>query len=144
MTDWHTEDLFSWVLDLGGPMFVNRVSRLVMDPERFVNDDDEPMPLVGQGVVYTRTTDGVLLSRVDPEERERRVHDLYEPYHEALTALVASTLDEFGACTILDCHSFATNPLPSEPDQTPHRPDICIGTEGPHLRLDLPDCSRTR
>jgi len=58
MTDWHTEDLFSWVLDLGGPMFVNRASRLVMDPERFANDDDEPMSLVGQGVVYTKTTDG--------------------------------------------------------------------------------------
>jgi N-formylglutamate amidohydrolase len=132
MTDWHTEDLFSWVPDLGGSVFVNRVSRLVMDPERFARDEDEPMSRVGQGVVYTKTTDGEPLSRIDAAERERRIRDLYEPYHEALTDRVASMLDEFGECTILDCHSFATIPLPSETNKDADRPDICIGTDPFH------------
>lgn len=139
MTDWHTEDLYSWVLDLGGSMFVNRVSRLVMDPERFADDVDEPMSRVGQGVVYTKTADGEPLSRIDPAERQRRVRDLYDPYHAALTDLVASMLDEFGECTILDCHSFPSVPLPSEKDKTPDRPDICIGTDNFHTPPALAD-----
>jgi N-formylglutamate amidohydrolase len=139
MTDWHTEDLFSWVLDLGGSMFVNRVSRLVMDPERFADDADEPMSRVGQGVVYTKTADGEPLSRIDPSERERRVRDLYWPYHAALTELVASILDESGRCTILDCHSFPSIPLPSEKDKAPDRPDICIGTDEYHTPPALAD-----
>jgi len=139
MTDWHTEDLFSWVLDLGGSMFVNRASRLVMDPERFADDADEPMSSVGQGVVYTKTADGEPLSRIDPSERERRVRDLYWPYHAALTDLVTSMLDEFGRCTILDCHSFPSVPLPSEDDKAPNRPDICIGTDDFHTPPALAD-----
>jgi N-formylglutamate amidohydrolase len=131
-TDWHTEDLFSWVLGLEGSMFVNRVSRLVTDPERFANDCDEPMSRVGQGVVYTKTAEGEPLSRIDSAERARRIRELYEPYHEALTDLVASMLGEFGECTIIDCHSFSTVPLPSETNQVTDRPDVCIGTDGFH------------
>lgn len=59
LTDWHTDRLFSWLLDHGATMFVNRLSRLVFDPERFVGDTIEPTEAVGQGVVYTRTTAGV-------------------------------------------------------------------------------------
>ena len=36
-----------------------------------------------------------------------------------LTALVAEALEAFGTCLVLDAHSFATVPLPHEPDQDP-------------------------
>ena len=58
MTDRHTDRLFAWIRDLGGTLVVNRVSRLVVDPERFPDDDAEPMAAVGQGAVYTRTSCG--------------------------------------------------------------------------------------
>jgi N-formylglutamate amidohydrolase len=32
----------------------------------------------------------------------------------------------------VDGHSFASRPLPSELDQSPDRPDICIGTDPVH------------
>ena len=38
LTDLHTDRLFAWIRDLGGTLFVNRVSRLVVDPERFPDD----------------------------------------------------------------------------------------------------------
>jgi N-formylglutamate deformylase len=132
LTDWDVDDLFSWVLDLGGCMFVSTLSRLVFDPERFVNDDEEPMAAVGQGVVYTRTTDGSLMATISAEERAARVQGLYEPYHEGLSALVTSVVDSLGTAILLDCHSFPTTPLPSELDQAVPRPDICIGTDPFH------------
>lgn len=132
LTDWHADHLFSWVLDLHGTMFVYRLSRLVMDPERFPSDAEEPMAAVGQGAVYTRTTDGRPLATLTAAERQLRITELYEPYHEALTATVRHMLEMTGKCVLLDCHSFSTMPLPSEPDQSPNRPDICLGTDTFH------------
>jgi len=132
LTDWHTDRLFSWVTKLGGSMFINTVPRVIFDPERFVDDDDEPMAAVGQGVVYTKSTQGELLREIDDAQRAGFISELYEPYHEALTTMVSSSLDKFGTCLIIDCHSFATEPLPSEPNQETPRPDICIGTDSFH------------
>ena len=42
-------------------------------------------------------------------------------------------------CLILDCHSFATVPLPSEPSQAVPRPDVCIGTDSFHTPRALAD-----
>ncbi len=64
LTDRHADQLFSWVLELGGCMFVNTLSRLVFDPERFLDDEDEPMAAVGQGAFYTHTTDGARLATI--------------------------------------------------------------------------------
>lgn len=137
LTDWHTAELFSWIPVVGGTLFVNRLSRLVFDPERFADDDLEPTAKNGQGVVYTRTTQGAVLRRINAADRALRISQLYDPYHEALGGAVASALMEFGACLILDCHSFGTIPLPSEDDQSPNRPDICIGTDEFHTPQKL-------
>ncbi len=93
LTDRHTDRLFGWIRDLGGTLLVNRVSRLVVDPERFPDDDREPMARVGQGAVYTRTAGGGRLRDDRPGERSRLMARWYEPYHAALEGLVAATLD---------------------------------------------------
>ena len=137
LTDWHVDALFSFVLELGGSLFLNRLSRLVFDPERFVDDEAEPMAAVGQGIVYTKTTEGSVLATISAKERESRIRRFYVPYHEGLTALVAATVERFGMAIILDCHSFASIPLPSEPDQSLDRPDICIGSDAFHTPAAL-------
>ena len=101
LTDWHTDRLFDGVLRHGASMFVNRLSRLVFDPERFADAMAEPMEAVGQGVVYTRTTSGGLLRQVDAAARTRTLRELYDPYHAALTDLVAERL---AACGPLHRH----------------------------------------
>jgi N-formylglutamate amidohydrolase len=95
------------------------------------------MEAAGQGVVYTRTTRGAALREPDARMRRRRIDALFLPYHEALAREVDAMLERWGRCTILDGHSFATLPLPSERDQEPDRPDICIGTDVTHTPPDL-------
>jgi len=137
MTDWHTDRLFESLRELGAQTFVNRLCRLVVDPERFPDDDREPSAAYGQGAVYTRTSDGAELRRPSPPERQAMIDEVYAPYHAALTDLVVDVVGEFGECLIVDCHSFGSVPLPSEPDQAADRPDICVGTDAFHTPAEL-------
>lgn len=50
---------------------------------------------------------------------------------------VQNTLEQFGRCLIIDCHSFPSKPLPYELDQSVDRPDICIGTDPFHKPEEL-------
>ncbi len=129
MTDWYTDELF----DIGiGTAIVYPVSRLVADPERFVDDKEEPMSKKGMGAVYTRTSDGKILRRMSPDERALLLRQYYTPHHDCLAKAVAHNLSKHGQCLIIDCHSFSSMPLPHEPRQSLPRPDICIGTDPFH------------
>jgi N-formylglutamate deformylase len=137
LTDWHADRLLAWIPDAGGALLVNGVSRLVVDPERFDDDATEPMARVGQGAVYTRTTDGRPLRLPDEDARATLLARYFDPYHAVLTGLVADALERFDECLLLDGHSFASEPLPSEADQSRDRPDVCIGTDPFHTPRDL-------
>lgn len=132
MTDHHTDALFGWVGRHGGSALVNQWSRLALDPERFEDRTLEPMERVGQGAVYTRTSGGRVLRADDPGVRADLIETLYRPWHRTLSLLVDEALAASGTCLVLDCHSFGTVPLPSEADQDPDRPDVCVGTDGYH------------
>ncbi len=112
LTDAHTDRLYGWIRELGGVMLVNGVSRLVVDPERFPEDEAEPMAAVGQGAVYTLTTTGARLRDADHRVRGRLMDRWYWPYHRTLELVVAATLARFGTCVILDGHSFCERPAP--------------------------------
>ena len=132
MTDHHTDELFGGDLPLTMSV-VYPVSRLVLDPERFLDDSVEPMAKLGMGTVYTRTSDGLVLRELPSKsERADLIRRFYEPHHSALEQAVRSALLYWGSCLILDCHSFSSTPLPYELDKAPDRPDICIGTDPFH------------
>jgi len=132
MTDSHTEVLF----DTSHPLattILYPVSRLVVDPERFVDDQDEPMSQKGMGAVYTRTSSGYTLRMpISNEQRAQLIQRYYVPHQEKLAKVVESAMKSHGQCLIIDCHSFPSMPLPYELDQSPDRPDICIGTDEFH------------
>lgn len=132
ITDSHTDVLFDPLRGLGATLFVNRLSRFVYDPERFLDDARESSADVGQGVVYTHGSRGQRIRRLTARARRHRIETLYRPYHAALTRLVADTVDAFGACLLIDCHSFPTEPLPTEVGHPAERPDICLGTDEFH------------
>ena len=137
--DAYTDDLYAGLGALGVTSFVNRRSRFVFDPERFLDELAEPMAPRGMGIVYWRGTRMQPLREVSTELRARRVRELYEPYHAALDAVVADLLTEFGTCTVIDCHSFPDQPAPIDIDHRPDRPDVCIGTDPFHTPAELAD-----
>jgi len=138
MTDRYVDELFSCVHELGGSSMKYAVSRLVLDPERFLDDAREEMAAKGMGVVYTKTSDGELL-RKGPSSREREnlINRFYVPYHERIEEEVDYFLETFKRCLIIDCHSFSSKPLPYEPDKDTKRPDICLGTHDLHTPVEL-------
>jgi N-formylglutamate deformylase len=137
MTDAHTDELFGSIKDIG-ILFVNQSSRLVMDPERFVDDASEVMSKRGMGAVYTKTSDGRPLRRpLTPSERAAIIDGYYKPYHRQLTSEVSQLTKRFGKCLIIDGHSFPSKPLPYELNRSIHRPDICIGTDVYHTPIAL-------
>ena len=132
MTDSYTDQLFSMESDMAISV-VFPVSRLVVDPERFLDDNQEIMAKYGMGVIYTRTSDGRVL-RISPtkDERHELINKFYHPHHEQLKNTVDFCLYHRQRCLIIDCHSFPSRPLPNELDQDSIRPDICIGTDRFH------------
>jgi N-formylglutamate amidohydrolase len=134
MTDHYTDELFApHAVAQGGVAFVNGLSRLVFDPERFEDDSVEVMSKKGMGAVYTRTSDLRPLRRSDfsKVEREAVLCELFRPYAAALEQQVSAHLEHFGRCLILDGHSFPSRALPYE-DGTRFRPDLCLGYDNYH------------
>jgi len=134
MTDRYIDELFEIP---GVQVHQNRVSRLVMDPERFRSDEDEPMSKKGMGLAYTHTSQGKLMRILSPDAREKILADLYDPYHADLARKVDEILDQTGSCLILDAHSFPSIALPYEAGLAAERPDICIGYEPYHMSEEL-------
>ncbi|MFI8193509.1 N-formylglutamate amidohydrolase [Streptomyces sp. NPDC085946] len=110
--------------------FVNRLSRLVVDPERFP-DEREEMLRVGMGAVYTRTTHREPLrpAGFDPEPLVERY---FRPYARAMTEAVADRLAATGRAVVVDVHSYPTARLPYELHGAGPRPEVCLGTDAFH------------
>ena len=132
MTDAYTDELFiSDLIDAQNIVFP--LSRLVLDPERFLDDNQEIMAERGMGVIYTLTANGLPLRLpMSVEERKILIDKYYQPHHKKLQGYVKACLKKFERCIIIDCHSFPSIALPYEFDQSENRPDICIGMDDFH------------
>lgn len=144
MTDAHTDVIADLAVTAAGNRpwrFVNALSRLVIDPERFP-DEREEMTRVGMGAVYTRTSDGRVLREPTPAQREALLATYFRSYAAAFTDLVSERLATTGQVTIIDVHSYATRALPYELHGAGPRPAICIGTDAMHTPAPLVEAAR--
>ena len=140
MTDWYTDEIFGGLAGTNDVIFP--VSRLVVDPERFEHDGQEPMARLGMGVVYERGSSQAPLRRaLSARERQGLIDDYYRPHHQALSSLTEKIIAGHGQCFILDGHSFPLVPLLYELDQQLARPEICIGTDAYHTPASLRDAA---
>ncbi|GAA0923008.1 N-formylglutamate amidohydrolase [Streptomyces thermoalcalitolerans] len=120
--------------------FVNRLSRLVVDPERFP-DEREEMLAVGMGAVYTRTTHQEVLRPADTDP-EPLLERYFRPYAEAMTEAVAGRLAATGRAVIIDVHSYPSAALPYELHGEGPRPPVCLGTDAFHTPPELTELAR--
>ncbi len=132
MTDEGCKELFNHHCE-NARLVQTKVSRLVVDVERFTDDRKEKMAEVGMGVIHTKTAHNQpLRNKPTISERNKLLNDYYYPHHEALKKQVEEVLKKYNHCIIIDCHTFPSMPLPYELNQNPDRPDICIGTDDCH------------
>ncbi|MGW7543500.1 N-formylglutamate amidohydrolase [Streptomyces sp. NPDC054770] len=143
ITDAHTAELAEAAAALAGVTpwrFVNRLSRLVVDPERFP-DEREEMLAVGMGAVYTRTTHRDVL-RDEPCDPGPLVERYFRPYARAMTEAVAGRLAATGRAVVIDVHSYPSRALPYELHGTGPRPPVCLGTDAFHTPAGLTRAAR--
>ena len=138
ITDAHTADIAALAAEsarLAPWQFVNCLSRLVVDPERFP-DEREEMQAVGMGAVYRRTTHREPLR--SPESDQQPLLDAYfHPYAAAMTEAVDGRLAETGRAVVIDVHSYPSRSLPYELHGDGPRPPICLGTDPYHTPPEL-------
>jgi N-formylglutamate amidohydrolase len=136
VTDTKTDELAFQALELIAEkiptptLFINRLSRFVIDPERFP-DEREVMNRVGMGAVYRKTTSGAQLRPENFDDREL-LKSYFHPYAEALAFAVGATLARCGSVVIIDLHSYRANQHPNAINQGQRRPGMCIGTDPFH------------
>jgi len=137
VVDHYTDELFS------NPSYSKvlfPVSRLVCDPERFKDDEKEPMAVYGLGAIYTRTVNGEQLRReITTKERSALIKDYYDSHQYEMKRCIEEALLDNGIAIVIDCHSFPSKPFSYEQDQVSPRPDICIGTDVFHTSKKLAD-----
>lgn len=130
MTDHFTDELFAYDTNVFDVLKFP-VSRLLVDPERFVSDSEEVMSRVGMGCIYEKTHSGKPLKNAS-KIRDELISKYYQPHHERFTNMVEECLKLNSKCLIVDCHSFPKKPLPYELNKEPIRAEICIGTDAYH------------
>jgi N-formylglutamate amidohydrolase len=143
MTDSHTDEIARVAANQAATrpwVFKNGLSRLVMDPERFI-DGTEEMDQCGMGAIYTKTSSGEQLRDLTPGERESLIAEYFSPYAHAFANLVDQVLADRGQVTIIDIHSYPQQALPYELHSTDPRPAMCLGIDETHTPKNLQDAA---
>ncbi len=105
-TDWHLDQLYRSLPDLGITMLQANYSRYCVDLNRSLQP-----PYFGnfwRSVIAKETALGQPIYRVLPTEAaiQARIEQFYKPYHEQLAALLQAKIDQFGKVYLFDLHSF--------------------------------------
>jgi len=94
----------------------------------YVNTDS-PRVIAGLGTIARVVCNGqeIYPKKLDFEEAVKRINNFYQPYHAALSKLIADTQKKFGYCIVVDCHSMPSIGGPLDPDKGNGRADFVIG-----------------
>jgi len=120
--DSFVDELFSAAPRLGAPLLAARFPRAFVDVNREAYELDpgmfcdalpeyvnrgSPRVRMGLGTIARIVASGeeIYAEKLRFSEVERRIEQLYRPYHRALRQLVEETEALFGGCLLLDCHS---------------------------------------
>ena len=138
--DSYIDEIFAAVPQFGGALLAASFPRVwcdanrepwELDPTMFDDalppwvNTTSPRVQAGIGTLARIVSSGEAIYRrkLSFAEAERRVALAWQPYHDALASLIASSQAQFGVCLLVDCHS-----MPSQAcsDRRPI-PDIVLG-----------------
>jgi N-formylglutamate amidohydrolase len=142
--DSYVDELFAAAPRLGAPLLKALFPRAFIDPNRepFELDpamfsDDLPSyadtqssrVAAGFGTIPRVISNGqeIYSGKLTFAEAAERINHYYRPYHKALAALVDDTVERFGCCVLIDCHSMPSVGGPLDPDAGRGRADFVIG-----------------
>jgi N-formylglutamate amidohydrolase len=120
--DCFVDDLFADAPAHGAPLLAATFPRAFCDANREPWELDPAMfqdalpswvnsasPRVGAGLGtiarVVASGEAIYRDKLCFAEAERRVRDCWQPFHDALVALIEQTRTGFGACLLIDCHS---------------------------------------
>lgn len=142
--DSFVDQLFAAAPALGAPLLRALFPRAYLDANRepyeldpsmfdtplpdFVNSSS-PRVGAGLGTVARLVSTGAEIYRgkLSFNEVEQRIASLYRPYHAALEQLVEATVQRFGHCILIDCHSMPSIGGPTDKDSGSSRVDVVLG-----------------
>lgn len=136
--DLYVDEVFGPTQEVGATVLVAKVSRFVLDLNR-ARDDYDSLSVEGgraesrpRGLVWRTTTEGepIISRRLPPEELERRLTFLYDPYHRALTELLEEKKAKFGHVVLVCGHSMPSTGRRGHVDVGKGRADVVPGTRG--------------
>jgi N-formylglutamate amidohydrolase len=83
----------------------------------------------GLGTIARMVADGaeVYRGKLQFQEAEKRVQQVYQPYHHALGTLLTRARDSFGVAVLIDCHSMPSTGVGRESGRGRSRPDVVLG-----------------
>ncbi len=120
--DLHT-DLLAQVIWPTATIVAAPVSRIVVDVERYADDEHEVMAQRGRGMVYSHSHDGTRMRcGLSDDERHRLKDTWYNPHWDRLRRAAAGAM-------LIDLHSYPVDPWSVELNQDGERPEIDLGTD---------------
>ncbi len=142
--DSYVDELFAAAPSFGAPLLKALFPRAFIDPNRepfeldpAMFEDDLPSyadsqssrVAAGLGTIPRVISNGqeIYRAKLTFAEAAERINRYYRPYHKALAALVDDTVERFGCCVLIDCHSMPSVGGPLDPDAGRGRADFVIG-----------------
>ncbi|WP_370311160.1 N-formylglutamate amidohydrolase [Sagittula sp.] len=133
--------LFDSAPELGAPLLRAGAPRAYVDLNRAVDELDpaliegvrrsghNPRVASGLGVVPRVVAGGraIYRGKLSRLEAERRLQQIWRPYHEKLASLLAQSHAIFGEAILIDCHSMPREALDGALRNGVPRPEIVIG-----------------
>ena len=103
--DWYLPAFYTFLVEMGYTVVINRMSRYVIDVNR---GENERCGSYQTNLVYTTTTQGEEMYRIPltAEETAERIKNYYAPYHNALIEAIREKLKRYTRVYLLDLHSF--------------------------------------
>jgi N-formylglutamate amidohydrolase len=137
--DSFVDELFAAGPELGVPLLAAQFPRAYcdvnrepweLDPAMFADklpdyvNTASPRVHAGLGTIarIVGTGEAIYAGKLRFAEAERRVQTCWQPFHDALSALIDETLARFGTCLVIDCHS-----MPTIPGRHAARADVILG-----------------